>query len=101
MQEWQRERISSESLHLPSPDCSSGGSIAVYVRVKSFEGDVDIPGNTAALIYVREYALESRYDLGTAFGGDMAADSDVHAFLGSERHSWSNCRLEIPNRCHV
>ena len=101
MQERQRERIPSQSLHLPSPDSPSGASVAVHVGMQSFEGDVDAPWSAAALICLREDALEPLYDLEAALRSDMAADPDVHAFLGSERHAGSNGGLEIPYRYHV
>jgi len=101
MQERQREWISSQFLHLPGPDSPSGAPIAVHVRVKSFEGDVDTPRSATALIYLREDALEPVHDLEAALGGDMAADADVHALLASQRHSGRDDSLEIPHRCHV
>jgi hypothetical protein len=101
MQERQRERIVPQSLHVPGPDSSSGVSVAVHVRVKPFEGDVHVPGNAAALIYLHEDALAPVYDLEAAFGRGVVADPDVHACLASERHSRSNGGLEIPHRCHV
>jgi hypothetical protein len=43
MQERKRERIVPQSLHLPGPDSPTGASVAIHVRVKRFEGDVDTP----------------------------------------------------------
>ena len=101
MQERQRERISSQSLHLPGPDSPSGTSVAVHVRVKFLEGDVDTPGNAAPLVCLPEDELELVCDLEAAFGRGVIADPDVHAFFASQGHSWSNSGLEVPHCRHV
>ena len=68
MQERQRERISSQFLHLPSPDGPSGASVAVHVGAKSFESDMDTPRSAAALVHLLDDALEPVHDLEAALG---------------------------------
>ena len=57
MQERQCERIVPQSLHLPGPDSPPGASVAVKVRVKRFEGDVDTPRTAGGVIGITEDAL--------------------------------------------
>src|SRR6266849_7726978 len=103
MQERQCEWITPQSLHLPGPDSPPSASVAVHIGMKSLKGDVDTPWSTGTLICLHEDALEPADDddMEAALGGDVIADPDVHAFIASDRLSWRDDGLEVPDRCHA